>query len=585
MGTSLGYSIAIDIQGNIFTTGSFTGTVDFNPSAAVFTLTSDTSIYQNTFITKLDKFGNFVWAKKLGGSLNSVGAGIAIDGFGNIFVTGWLQGTGDFDPGTGVYNISTNGNNEDSYIIKLTNAGNFVWCHHFGSDSSVCKGNAICIDNANNVFMLANQDGLNVDYDPSSVIINVDNISNGLIVLKLDNSGNYKWVKNIDMGSTNRSITSDNNGNVVMVGNFGGNPTDFDPGPATYTIGSSFPEDAYILKLDSLGNFVFARDAWMVIKDVKTDANNDIYLTGNFWHMADFDFNAGNYTLNTPTLEYDIFVSKIRANSDFVWAKRIGGNLADEGNTLFVDNYKNVYSCGIFHGTVDFDPNAGIENLVDANQGSYMLKLDSLGQYEWARHFECNFNNIKVDFDENIYTTGIVFMNTDFDPDNSTFYVTNSSSTNTYNLKLRQCANTTIQSNANVLTAVAANATYQWVICPNYTLINGATNQNYTATANGSYACIVTQHDCADTTDCIAISGVATSNVEKENMVQLIPNPCSNTLYIKNAPSMQNKEFYMYNSIGQLLLSSNKNEIDVSHFCKGLYYIKVGNVTKTLIVE
>ena len=74
-GTSLdfGSSVAIDGAGNVYTTGSFKGTADFDPDPAVtFPLTSAGGYY-DIFVSKLDSQGNFVWAKRMGGTSHDVG--------------------------------------------------------------------------------------------------------------------------------------------------------------------------------------------------------------------------------------------------------------------------------------------------------------------------------------------------------------------------------------------------------------------------------------------------------------------------------------------------------------------------------
>ena len=123
------FSIAVDIYGNVYTTGSFSGTVDFDPGAGIFNLTSYdvTDIY----ILKLDVVGNFVWAKRMGGASVDDGISIGLDASGNVYTTGWFNGIVDFDPGVGIFNVSSLGS-EDVFISKLDPAGNFLWAQRMG---------------------------------------------------------------------------------------------------------------------------------------------------------------------------------------------------------------------------------------------------------------------------------------------------------------------------------------------------------------------------------------------------------------------------------------------------------------------
>ncbi|MGC6468655.1 MAG: SBBP repeat-containing protein, partial [Chitinophagales bacterium] len=116
-----GYSIALDASGNVYTTGRFRGTVDFDPGAGLATLTSAGS--DDVFIQKLDPLGNLIWAKSFGGTSADYGYSIAVDASGNVYTTGYFQGTVDFDPGAGTNNLTAQGN-RDVFIQKLDPLGN-----------------------------------------------------------------------------------------------------------------------------------------------------------------------------------------------------------------------------------------------------------------------------------------------------------------------------------------------------------------------------------------------------------------------------------------------------------------------------
>ncbi|HEY9851284.1 MAG TPA: DUF4347 domain-containing protein [Leptolyngbyaceae cyanobacterium] len=119
--TDVGKSIAVDSNGNIYTTGSFSGTVDFDPGAGTANLTS--AGFSDIFISKFDSAGNYVWAKNIGGTGNDYGNSIAVDSNGNTYTTGYFSGTGDFDPGAGTANLTSAGGS-DIFILKLGDAVN-----------------------------------------------------------------------------------------------------------------------------------------------------------------------------------------------------------------------------------------------------------------------------------------------------------------------------------------------------------------------------------------------------------------------------------------------------------------------------
>ena len=113
--------ITNDVSGNIYSTGTFGGLVDFDPGPGVYNLMGTDG---QVFISKLDAGGNFIWAKQIGGT--GEGKSIFVDINGNIYATGLFSLTGDFDPGPAYYNLTSNGW-ADIFISKLDVNGNFVW--------------------------------------------------------------------------------------------------------------------------------------------------------------------------------------------------------------------------------------------------------------------------------------------------------------------------------------------------------------------------------------------------------------------------------------------------------------------------
>jgi hypothetical protein len=84
-----GYSIVVDSSGNVYTTGGFLYTVDFDPGVGTSNLIS--AGLNDIFILKLDAAGNFLWAKSMGGTDTDRGISISVDGSGNILYHRLLQ--------------------------------------------------------------------------------------------------------------------------------------------------------------------------------------------------------------------------------------------------------------------------------------------------------------------------------------------------------------------------------------------------------------------------------------------------------------------------------------------------------------
>jgi hypothetical protein len=108
-----GSSVAVDTFGNVYTTGVFAGTADFDPnSGSTFNLTS--AGMQDIFVSKLDSGGAYTWAKRMGGTIEDGGIGIAVDSSGNVYTTGYFEGTADF----GTANLTSAGS-DDIFVSKI----------------------------------------------------------------------------------------------------------------------------------------------------------------------------------------------------------------------------------------------------------------------------------------------------------------------------------------------------------------------------------------------------------------------------------------------------------------------------------
>src|SRR5690606_14408627 len=153
-------SITIDTEGNTYISGTFNGTIDFDPGLGVYNLTSPIA-EGGMYIVKLNSTGNLVWAKAFlptGFNVTAFMNAIAVDSDGNVYTTSSYSGLWDFNPGSGVYTLPnpgilvTGGAARNTFIAKLNSNGNFVWAKHFNGGASVNQGVSIAVDNGGNVY-------------------------------------------------------------------------------------------------------------------------------------------------------------------------------------------------------------------------------------------------------------------------------------------------------------------------------------------------------------------------------------------------------------------------------------------------
>ncbi len=448
--TCQGTSITYDQLGNIYTIGNFTGIVDFDPGPSTYTLSAPTG--WDIFISKFNAIGNLIWAKQFsGGSYYDYGSSIFVDASYNIFTTGTFLNTVDFDPGPGAYTFTSSG--IDVFISKLDVLGNFVWAKQIGGVSSNQNSTDITIDALNNVLITGAFSGL-TDFDPGPgtyTMYVAPSWQGDAYISKLDASGNFVWAKQIDgmgdIGGT--SIETDASGNVYTTGVFQ-SVADFDPGPGTYTLNGSSTgiKDIYISKLDASGNFVWVKqmkgNGYDEGYSIKLDPSGNIYSTGIFQGTDDFDPGPGTYLL-TSFGTFDVYVSKLDASGNFLWAKGFGGIKEDWGYSLALDVLGNVYTTGEFKDIVDFDPGPGTFTLASVNPYTsdiFISKLDASGNFAWAIQIGDTAmdagNSITVDGCGNVFTTGYFRYTPDFDPSLSTFTLSCIGSQDAFVYKINQ---------------------------------------------------------------------------------------------------------------------------------------------------
>lgn len=367
---------------------------------------------------------NFEWASCFASNYNDIAYSTTTDSVGNIYTTGTFGDTIDFDPGPGVANLASN-TLSDIFIQKLNSNGDFLWAKSFGKFSGNTSNTSfsITVDNSGYVYITGVFDGFNVDFDPGPGVFYLSETGfHDIFILKLDQNGDFVWAKSfggVSSSGYSYSITTDIFDNIYFTGEFYGT-IDFDPGVGIFNLTSSgnINNDAFIAKLDEYGDFLWAKSFGNTDKEVSNSVTLD--LLGNVYATGNFegtvDFDSGTGVFNLISgTNEGSFILKLDTNGDFLWAKKFGGF---DTKSITIDVFRNIYSTGAFSGTADFDPGISVHNLTSIGvQDVFILKLDEYGDFLWAKSFEANESeSITTDVLGNVYTTGSFSMTADFDP-------------------------------------------------------------------------------------------------------------------------------------------------------------------------
>jgi len=150
--------------------------------------------------------------------------------------------------------------------------------------------------------------------------------------------------------------------------------------------------------------------------------------------------------------------------------------------------------------------------------------------------------------------------------------------------------NTSVSQNGLILTANTSEATYQWVDCDNsFAMINGEINQNYTATANGNYAVVITENGCTDTSSChfVMVSGIIENDFESG--IFLHPNPTKGDVCISLGRTYQKIIIKVTDLSGRMIsteLIKGSDQVNVNLIgTQGVYLIIIKTADHSAILK
>lgn len=311
------WAVSVDGLGNVLIAGGLQGDTDFDPGAGVEILRPNDFGY--SYVAKLNPAGNYIWAKLLGSASAASGgvsfSGLTVDSSNNPIIAGHYIGTIDADPGPGSLNF-TSGAVQQALVVKLRVDGTLAWARSTeGGGEGGNSAQSIAVDQSDNVLVAGELRGT-TDFIYGAGTSNLTSGGNSdAFVWKLTSSGGLTWAKRLGGSSYDgaNALTVDSQNGVYVGGSFAAT-ADVNPGAAVTNLTSFGSMDAFIVKLDASGAFVWARQLGSAGADnlsgMVLDKQNFILSTGYFTLTCDFD-PRGGVVNRTSNGSGDIFVSKL----------------------------------------------------------------------------------------------------------------------------------------------------------------------------------------------------------------------------------------------------------------------------------
>jgi Beta-propeller repeat len=379
----LGQSVAVDGSGNVYITGSFRGTADFDPGPAI---DNHTAVgLEDIFLTKINADGSYGYTRTMGGTDDDEGQSVAVDSSGNVYITGYFSGANvNFNPG-GVADYHTSAGLEDIFLTKINADGSYGHTRTMGGTDHD-EGQSVAMDGSDNVYITGYFSGVNTDFNPGGVAdYHTSAGLEDIFLTKINADGSYGYTRT--MGGTDhdegQSVAVDGSDNVYITGYFSGTNADFNPGGVADSHTSAGLEDIFLTKINYDGSYGYTKTMGGTGSDygrsVALDSIDNVYITGSFQETVDFDPGSGTDNHTSKGLD-DIFLTKINFDGSYDLTKTMGGTGSDYGRSVAVDDAVNVYITGSFQETVDFDPGTGTDSYTSAGLDDiYLTKFRMVG--------------------------------------------------------------------------------------------------------------------------------------------------------------------------------------------------------------
>ena len=356
-----GSGIAIDASSNIYVTGYFEGTVAFGDTS----LTSGG--FRDVFLVKYDSAGNEIWARRGGGTGYDESYGIAMDSTGNVYVTGYIEGTASFGA-----NSVTSAGAQDIFLVKYNSAGTPEWARRGGS-SALDIGFAVAANDG--VYITGTFQNTATFQDTSLTSMGSEDI----FIVKYNSSGDLQWARDGGSGGDDRGLgIATNTSDQVYLTGYVQNDATF--GSILLTVGPLSFDNVFLIKYDASGlpvwGWVGGASGMDIGNAVATDLAGNIYVTGSFANTV--TLGDSTWTANGSN---DVFVLKFHPEDSLIWARRGGSSYTDYPSHIATDVMGNAYVLGNYTTTTIF----GTVSLTSTGGTDYyVVKYNAQGSEEEA---------------------------------------------------------------------------------------------------------------------------------------------------------------------------------------------------------
>jgi hypothetical protein len=311
------------------------------------------------------------WTQQLGTPYNDTGYGVALDGSGNIYITGSTGGNLDGNTSQGLLDI---------FLTKFASSGNRIGSKQFGTSGDDIA-NAIAIDPSGNIYITGSTRGSLPGWTSSG--------GKDIFLAKVDSSGNIIFTTQFGTNQDDVAygIAIDTSGNIYITGSSGG----------ILGATSAGGLDIFLTKFDPSGNRIFTQQFGTAQDDigygVVVDNSGNIYITGSTKGIL----GSSNIGL------LDVFLAKFNSSWVNQFIVQFGSGQDDVGYSIALSGTDNIYITGSTGGNLPGNTSSGLTDI-------FLAKFNSSGANQFLHQFGTTGrdlgNSVAVDGVGNVYVVG-----------------------------------------------------------------------------------------------------------------------------------------------------------------------------------
>ncbi|MEK7793019.1 MAG: SBBP repeat-containing protein, partial [Candidatus Hydrogenedentota bacterium] len=322
------HDIKVAPGGDVVVIGDYFGTIDLDASKINVSALGGSDIY----IVRLRFDGTFVWGKSIGSASNEFSVSVAVDGAGDIYVSGGFIGTADFDPDAGLQTLTPAGGG-DGFLLKLDSAGNFVWVRQFGGVLNDIT-TQIALDLDGNVYV-----GGWVNGEATLAGQSVTARDDDGFLAKFAPDGTLQWTGLFGGPGTDivYGVAVTPQDTVFVTGTIQ-DTVDLDPTLGTFEHTVAGLADGYLASLDTDRNFIsagtFGGAGTDQGKALAADADDNVFIAGIVRPPGDVDPGEGAFVVNGPD-SFNGLILKLKGPESAPSTLSISGKVeSDSGDVL-----------------------------------------------------------------------------------------------------------------------------------------------------------------------------------------------------------------------------------------------------------